>query len=72
MMRHGLKKLDCHRADACIIGDRMDTDIVAGIESELDTVLVLTGVSTPETVKLFPYRPRFIFDCVGEIVGAKY
>ena len=72
MMRHGLKKLDCHRADACIIGDRMDTDIVAGIESELDTVLVLTGVSTPETIKMFPYRPRFVFDCVGEIVGAKY
>lgn len=72
MMRHGLKKLDCHREDACIIGDRMDTDIVAGIESELDTVLVLTGVSSPETIKMFPYRPRFIFDCVGEIVGAKY
>ena len=72
MMRHGLKKLDCHREDACIIGDRMDTDIVAGIESELDTVLVLTGVSSTETIKMFPYRPRFIFDCVGEIVGAKY
>ena len=72
MMRHGLKKLDCHREDACIIGDRMDTDIVAGIESELDTVLVLTGVSSSETIKMFPYRPRFIFDCVGEIVGAKY
>ena len=71
MMRHGLKKLDCHREDACIIGDRMDTDIVAGIESELDTVLVLTGVSSPETIKMFPYRPRFVFDCVGEIVGAK-
>ena len=70
MMRHGLKKLDCHRADACIIGDRMDTDIVAGIESELDTVLVLTGVTSRETINLFPYSPRFILDCVGDIAGA--
>ena len=67
MMRHGLKKLDCHRADACIIGDRMDTDIVAGIESELDTVLVLSGVSSLETVKMFPYRPKFILENVGAI-----
>ena len=68
MMRHGLKKLDCHRENACIIGDRMDTDIVAGIESELDTILVLSGVSSRETVDLFPYRPRFILVNVGEIV----
>ena len=68
MMRHGLKKLDCHRENACIIGDRMDTDIVAGIESELDTILVLSGVSSRETVDLFPYRPRFILENVGEIV----
>ena len=67
MMRHGLKKLDCHRADACIIGDRMDTDIVAGIESELDTILVLSGVSTVDTIKDFPYRPRFVLDSVGDI-----
>jgi NagD protein len=67
MMRHGLKKLACRREDACIIGDRMDTDIIAGIESELDTVLVLTGVSSLETINLFPYRPRFILDCVGDI-----
>ena len=68
MMRHGLKKLDCHRANACIIGDRMDTDIIAGIESELDTILVLTGVTSKETIKNFPYRPRFILENVGEIV----
>ena len=68
MMRHGLKKLDCHRKDACIIGDRMNTDIISGIESELDTILVLTGVTTKETIKNFPYRPRFILENVGEIV----
>ena len=69
MMRHALKKLDCHRVDAAIIGDRMDTDIVAGIESELDTVLVLSGVSTLETVNKFPYRPKYILRDVGEIAG---
>ena len=69
MMRHALKKLGCHRVEAAIIGDRMDTDIVAGIESELDTVLVLSGVSTEETVNIFPYRPKYILRDVGEIVG---
>lgn len=69
MMRHALKKLGCHRVEAAIIGDRMDTDIVAGLESELDTVLVLSGVSTEETVNIFPYRPKYILRDVGEIVG---
>ena len=46
MMRHALKSIGCDRDDAVIIGDRMDTDIVAGIESELDTVLVLSGVTS--------------------------
>ena len=69
MMRHALKKLGCHRIEAAIIGDRMDTDIVAGIESELDTVLVLSGVSTVETVGKFPYRPKYILKDVGEIAG---
>ena len=69
MMRHALKKLGCHREEAAIIGDRMDTDIVAGIESELDTVLVLSGVSSRETVDNFPYRPKYILRDVGEIAG---
>lgn len=69
IMRHALKKLSCHRAEAVIIGDRMDTDIVAGIESEMDTVLVLSGVSSLETVNLFPYRPSYILRDVGQIIG---
>ena len=68
IMRHALKKLGCHRVDAAIIGDRMDTDIIAGIESELDTVLVLTGVSTTENIKVFPYRPTYILGGVGDII----
>ena len=69
MMRHALKRLGCHREEAAIIGDRMDTDIIAGIESELDTVLVLSGVSTMETINNFPYRPKYVLRDVGEIAG---
>ena len=69
MMRHALKRMNCHRIEAAIIGDRMDTEIIAGIESELDTVLVLSGVSSEETVKNFPYRPKYILRDVGEIAG---
>ncbi len=67
IMRHALKTLNCHREDACIIGDRMDTDIVAGIETELDTVLVLSGVTSKEEIMNFPYRPKFVLDGVGDI-----
>ena len=69
MMRHALKRLDCHRADAAIIGDRMDTDVIAGIESEMDTVLVLSGVSTMENIERFPYRPKYILPDVGAVAG---
>ena len=66
----GLKLLGVHSEDAAIIGDRMDTDIVAGIESGLDTVLVLSGVTTIENMLEFPYRPRLILDGVGDIPAA--
>ena len=67
MMRTGLRILGVHSADAVMIGDRMDTDMVAGIETGLDTVLVLSGVTTKEEVNNFPYRPRLILDGVGNI-----
>ncbi len=69
MMRHALKSLGCSRSEAAIIGDRMDTDIIAGIESELDTVLVLSGVSTRESINDFAYRPKYILRDVGVIAG---
>ena len=69
MMRHALKKLNCHRIDAAIIGDRMDTDIIAGIETEMDTVLVLSGVTTVSDLDKFPYRPKYILKDVGVIAG---
>ena len=68
MLRHGLRKLGCHSEEIAFIGDRMDTDIIAGIESGATTVLVLSGVSTRQTVEQFPYGPNVILNDVGEIV----
>ena len=67
MMRTGLRMLGVHSENAVMIGDRMDTDVIAGIETGLDTVLVLSGVSTRETCGQYPYRPRFVLSGVGEI-----
>lgn len=67
MMRTGLRMLGVHSEDAVMIGDRMDTDIIAGIESGLDTVLVLSGVTTRNEVEKFPYRPRLILNGVADI-----
>jgi NagD protein len=68
MMRTGLKILGVHSAEAAIVGDRMDTDIVAGIETGIDTVLVLSGVTDITTMKLFPYRPAYILNGVGDVL----
>ena len=69
MMRHALKKLGTRTEDTAIVGDRMDTDIVAGMESEIDTVLVLSGVTSLESMRSFPYRPHYVLSGVGEIPG---
>jgi NagD protein len=68
MMRHALKRLGCRREEAVIIGDRMDTDIIAGIESDMQTVLVLTGVTARVDLPRFPYAPSLVLDGVGQIV----
>ena len=67
MMRTGLKMLGVHSEDAVIIGDRMDTDIIAGIESGIDTVLVLSGVTSRNDIDNFPYRPKYIFDSIKDV-----
>ena len=67
IMRTGLRILGVHSEDAVMIGDRMDTDVVAGIETGLDTVLVLSGVTDPDEIKRFPYRPKHILSGVGDI-----
>lgn len=70
MMRAAMERfheLGIHSPDVAMIGDRMDTDVIGAIESGLDSVLVLSGVSSRETVKRFPYRPRLILNGVGDI-----
>jgi len=71
MMRNGKKILGCRTAEMAIIGDRMDTDIIAGIESEMDTILVLSGVSSRKTVRQFSYSPTYIFDGIGFVENFK-
>ena len=68
MLRHGLKMLNCHSSEIVFIGDRMDTDIIAGIESNVDTVLVLSGVTREEDIDLFPYRPKYVVSGVGDLI----
>ena len=68
IVRHGLQKLSCHGSEIAFIGDRMDTDIIAGIESNIDTVLVLSGVTSQADIGLYPYRPKYVLEGVGDIV----
>ena len=68
MMRTGLKLLNCHSADAVMIGDRMDTDIISGLESGMQTVLVMSGVTKEEELKTYAYRPTVVLNGVGDIV----
>ena len=70
MMRTGLRILGCHSEEAVIIGDRMDTDIIAGTESGIETVLVLSGISNENTSSKYAYQPTVTLTGVGEIVKA--
>jgi NagD protein len=67
MMRTALRTLGAHSEESVMIGDRMDTDIVGGTESGLETILVLTGVTRREDVDRFPYRPTHVVESVAEI-----
>jgi NagD protein len=68
MMRSALNALDAHSESTVMIGDRMDTDVVAGLEAGLRTVLVLTGVTQEEETERFPYRPTRIVGSIAELV----
>jgi NagD protein len=68
MMRTALNTLEAHSEESILIGDRMDTDIIAGTESGLETILVLTGVTRREDITRYPYRPIHIVESVAEIM----
>lgn len=68
MMRSALNAIDAHSETTAMIGDRMDTDVVAGLEAGLETILVLTGVATREAAERFPFRPTRIVESVAQLV----
>jgi NagD protein len=68
MMRTALNDLDAHSEETAMIGDRMDTDVISGLEAGLHTILVLTGVTTPTEIENFPYRPSRVVESVAELV----
>ena len=71
MMRSALNAIDAHSETTVMVGDRMDTDVVAGIEAGLETVLVLTGVTSRRDVNRFPYRPSRIAESIAELVTGR-
>src|SRR5947208_941340 len=69
MMRSALNRLEAHSETTVMVGDRMDTDIISGLEAGLRTVLVTTGSTRPEDVQRFPYRPTRVVDSIADLVG---
>lgn len=68
MMRYALERLGAHSAETTMVGDRMDTDILAGMESGMHTILVLSGITSRKDVESFPFVPEQIFDSVADLI----
>jgi NagD protein len=68
MMRSALNAIDAHSETTAMVGDRMDTDVVAGLEAGLHTVLVLSGVTTPDVADRFSYRASRVVDSIADLV----
>jgi NagD protein len=68
MFRSAMNRIEAHSESTVMIGDRMDTDVVAGIEAGLDTILVLTGSTRASDVARFPFRPSRVLDSIADVV----
>ena len=68
MFRSALNKIEAHSETTAMIGDRMNTDIIAGMEAGLFTILVLTGITSREDLDRYPYRPSLVLDSVADLV----
>ena len=68
MMRSALNSIDAHSETTAMIGDRMDTDVLCGLEAGLETILVLSGISTAADVERYPYRPSRIIPSVAQLI----
>jgi NagD protein len=69
MMRSALNAISAHSESTAMIGDRMDTDVLCGLEAGLETILVLTGISTRTEVDRYPYRPSRIVESVADLIA---
>ncbi|TMM05062.1 MAG: HAD family hydrolase [Actinobacteria bacterium] len=69
MMRSALNAIEAHSEHTAMIGDRMDTDVVSGLEAGLEAILVLSGVTGPNEAERYPYRPSRIVDSVADLVA---
>lgn len=68
MFRSALNRIEAHSENTAMIGDRMDTDMVAGMEAGLFTVLVLSGITKRENIDAYPYRPSLVLDSVDDLI----
>ncbi|WP_459077157.1 HAD-IIA family hydrolase [Nocardia callitridis] len=69
MMRSALRQIGAHSQSTVMIGDRMDTDIISGLEAGLRTILVTSGISSRESYEAYPYSPTTVIDSVADLVG---
>ena len=68
MFRSALNRIEAHSEETTMIGDRMDTDVVAGMEAGLDTILVLTGSTSEAEIEKYPFRPGRVLPSIADVV----
>jgi NagD protein len=68
MMRAGLNRIEAHSETSAMIGDRMDTDVLAGLEAGMETVLVLTGLTTTADIDRYPFKPSRVVNSIADLV----